>query len=107
MEWNQPATGLTSRITFIELCVIILSDPLLCDIQDPVLGVAGIKTLTRFKSQPRYTVKGNTVATTVTSMSLSEHPIQRKLEAFAVLVVTHWRCAKSSRERSTRKKITC
>lgn len=59
-------------VTFIERRVSILSDPLFGNIQDSPPDVAGTKTLTRFKSQPRNRITGNIVATTVTSRHLSE-----------------------------------
>lgn len=56
---------------FIERRVRILSDPLFCEIQESS-GVAGIKTVTGFKAQPRNKMKGNVLATTITSMGVPE-----------------------------------
>ena len=72
MERTQQRAHFTDLVAFVERHVKILSDPLFGDIQDPVFAAAGTKTLTRFKSYPGNRVKGNIVATTVTSMTSSE-----------------------------------
>lgn len=55
-------------VTFIERHVRILSDPLFGDIQESSFGVTGMKTLTRFKQQPKERMKGNNFAITVAHM---------------------------------------
>ncbi|KAK0144647.1 hypothetical protein N1851_016989 [Merluccius polli] len=67
---NQPACFI-DLVMFIERHVRILSDPLFGEIQESS-GVAGIKTVSGFKAQPRNKMKGNVVATTVTSMEVPE-----------------------------------
>ncbi len=72
METANQRARLMDLVTFIERRVRILFDPLFGEIQDPTSGVTGIRTSTGFKSQPRNRVKGNVVATTVTSMEVPE-----------------------------------
>ena len=72
METTNFRACFSDLVTFLERHVSILSDPLFGDIQDPSSSAAGIKTLTRFKSQPRIRAKGSVVATTVTSTDLPE-----------------------------------
>ena len=67
---NEPACFI-DLVMFIERHVRILSDPLFGEIQESS-GVAGIKTVSGFKAQPRNKMKGNVVATTVTSMEVPE-----------------------------------
>jgi len=72
MESTNDRANFADLVTFIECRVSILSDPLFFNIQDSPPGVAGMKNVTRSKSQPWNKVTGNIVATTVTSRNLSE-----------------------------------
>ena len=71
METTNQPTCFMDMVMFIERCVRILSDSLFGEIQESS-GVAGIKTVTGFKAQPRNKMKGNVVATTITSMGAPE-----------------------------------
>ncbi|KAK0152604.1 hypothetical protein N1851_005873 [Merluccius polli] len=78
MENAHRRAQFVDLVKFIERRVRIISDPLFGDIQDPLPARAGIKSSTRFnaptvfKSQPRDRVRGNVIATTVTSMDVSK-----------------------------------
>lgn len=80
METTKERACFTNLVMFIERRVSILSDPLFGEIQDPLSGIAGVKTVTTFKSQPRNRVKGNVVATTVTSMEVTDGSERPTLE---------------------------
>lgn len=71
METTGHRVSFSELVRFIEHRVSIISDPLFGDIQDSTPNAA-VKTLTRFKSQPKPKVKGGVVDTTVTSMDLPE-----------------------------------
>ena len=72
MERTNDRAHIKDLVIFIERHVRILSDPLFGNIQDPGLGAAGPKPLSRFKAQPRERVKESVAATTVTSLNISE-----------------------------------
>jgi len=114
MERTNDRAHFEDMFTFIECRVSILSDPLFGNMQDSSPpGVAGMKNLTRSKFQPWNKVTENIVPTTVTSRNLSElvkEPIlppgkEKKVGCFAVLVVTCWKSANSSVEKSRRKRL--
>ena len=72
MEKSNYRAYFIDLVTFMERRVRILSNPLFGNIQDPSYGVTGTKPLTRFNPQSGNKVKGNIVATTVTSKDWPE-----------------------------------
>lgn len=71
METTNRQARFMNLVMFIEHRVSILSDPLFGEILEPPGGI-GMWTFTGFKSQPRNRLKGNVMATTVTSLDMSE-----------------------------------
>lgn len=80
MDTTKERACFTNLVMFIERRVTILSDPLFGEIQDPLSGVAGVRTVTTFKSQPRNRARGDVVATTVTSMEVTDGSERPKSE---------------------------
>lgn len=90
LERMNDRAHIKDLVALIERHVKILSDHLFGNIQDPGLGAAGPKTLTRFKAQPRDRIKESIVATTVTSTNMpqrTEDP--RKLKKAGYLCFAH------------------
>lgn len=67
METTSERACFIDLVMFIERCVSILSDSLFGKIQDPVAGVAAGKSVTTLRSQAKNRLKGNVIASTVTS----------------------------------------
>src|SRR4029434_226997 len=72
METSNERAHFYDLVVFIERRVKILSDPLFDDLQDQSSNAVVGNNFTKFNSQPRDRVKGNVVATTVTSLALHE-----------------------------------
>lgn len=89
METTNYRACFGDLVTFIERRVSILSDPLFGDIQDPSSSAAGIKTLTRFKSQPRSRVKGSVASTDLSEEINEPASFPGKSEKAACLCCTH------------------
>ncbi len=78
MERTNDRAHIKDLVMFMERHVRILSDPLFGNIQDPGLGAAGLKPLSRFKAQPRERIKESVAATTVTSINMPERTEESK-----------------------------